>query len=219
MSETDSGAMEQLALDLGLPHEPPQTVISPCNEAAYGLIADTARWPHHVAMVVGGEGTGKSHLANVFAEAEGGRVVPGAALATANPVALAERPIAVDDAAAADERALFHLINAVRAADGRLLLTARTPFAADLPDLGSRLRQVPTVQLGAPDDALLQRVVADAFLGRQLAVDPRVVRFLLLRIERTLHAALKVVEDMDKAGLAERRGPTRHLAAQVLDSA
>jgi chromosomal replication initiation ATPase DnaA len=208
--------MEQLALDLGLPAEPPATVVARCNAAAYGLVEDWPRWPDRIVMVRGPAGSGKSHLARAFAERADGRLLAGPALAAEDVVDLAAGPVAVDDMEEADERALFHLVNAVRAAGTHLLLVGRTRAAVRLPDLASRLRGVPEVALESPDDALLRRVIVEAFLARQLPADPSVVSFLMARMERTLHAAERAVEAIDRAALAERRGPTRPLAARVL---
>ncbi|MBJ3777398.1 P-loop NTPase family protein [Acuticoccus mangrovi] len=207
--------MIQLALDLAPVTTPPATVITPSNEDAYRVLDDWPRWPHPVAMVGGPSGSGKSHLAAVFAERVGGRLVEGAELAAADAVELARTAVAVDDMEAADERALFHLINAVRAAGTTLLLTG-SRAGVRLPDLASRLRAVPEVMLDAPDDALMRRVIMETFMERQLPVDPAVVNYLLMRMERTLHAARAVVEEIDRRGLAERRAPTRPLAARVL---
>lgn len=208
--------MQQLALDLGLAEDIPSTIVTPSNAAAYGLVEEWPRWSHPVAMVRGGEGTGKSHLAWHFAARAGASFVAGEALAAADVLQLARGPVVVDDADQADERALFHLINAVMAAGTSLLLTVRSRAGVSLPDLQSRLRATPETVLGAPDDALLRRVLVEAFHQRQLPADPAVVGFLLARLERTLHAAVRMVEAIDRAGLAEQRGPTRPLAAKLL---
>lgn len=211
--------MEQLALDLGMPVVPPETVVSRCNEAAFGVAGNWPRWPHPVQLVRGPQGSGKSHLARAFAARSGATLVRGEDLLAGDAVALAAFPVAVDDADRADERALFHLLNAVRANATTLLLTAtRRPVPA-LADLASRLNAVPEVVIGAPDDALLKRVMSDAFASRQLPPDPAVIAFLLARMERTLHHALEAVARIDHAGLAARRGPTRPLAARVLAGA
>ena len=212
----DGSAMEQLALDLGLPTEPPATVVARPNAAAYGLVEDFPRWPDRIIMVRGPEGAGKSHLARVFAERAEARLVESRDLTADGVLDLADRPLVVDDMETADERALFHLVNAVRAAGTHLLLVGRTRASIALPDLASRLRGVPEVTLDAPDDALLRRVIVEAFVSRQLPADPAVVSFLMARMERTLHAAQRAVEAIDRAALAERRGPTRPLAARVL---
>jgi chromosomal replication initiation ATPase DnaA len=208
--------MEQLALDLGIPTEPPATVVSRCNEAAYALLDDWPRWPDAVVMVRGPAGSGKSHLAEAFAERTGGTALHGPQLNADAVIDLAARPTALDDMDAADERAVFHLINAVRAAGSTLLLVGSSRAGVRLPDLASRLRGVPEVALHPPDDAMIRRVLVEAFLERQLPADPAVVSFLMARMERTLHAARRTVEAIDRAALAERKGPTRPLAARVL---
>jgi len=208
--------MTQLALDLGLPAEPPATVVARCNAAAYGLLDDFPRWPDRVVMVRGPQGAGKTHLSRAFAERAGAFLVEGGKLTADEVLELATGPVVVDDMEKADERALFHLVNAARAQRTHLLLVGRTRAEITLPDLASRLRGVPEVSLEAPDDALLRRVIVEAFLSRQLPADPAVVSFLMARMERTLHAAERAVEAIDRAALAERKGPTRPLAARVL---
>jgi len=208
--------MEQLALDLGIPAEPPATVVSRCNEAAYALLDGWPRWPDAIVMVRGPSGSGKSHLAGAFAERSGSAILPGADIDADDVVDLAARPLTIDDMELADERALFHLINAVRAAGSTLLLVGSSRAGVALPDLVSRLRGVPEVALHPPDDALLRRVLLEAFLERQLPADPALVSFLIARMERTLHAARRTVEAIDRAALAERRSPTRPLAARIL---
>lgn len=208
--------MEQLALDLGIADEPPATIVAQCNAAAYALVDEWPRWSHPVVIVRGGEGSGKSHLAAVFAEHAGAVRVAGADLAARDVLQLARGPVVVDDADRADERALFHLINAVRAANSSLLLTMTSRAGVTLADLDSRLRAAPETVLQPPDDVLLRRVLVEAFHARQLPADPAVVGFLMARGERTLHAAVRMVEAIDRAGLAEGRKPTRPLAARVL---
>lgn len=210
--------MEQLALDLGIPAGPTDTVLSPANTDAFGLVERWPHWPYPVYLVHGPVGSGKSHLAGTFALETGGRTVAGADLARHDPLTLAADPVAVDDAHEADETALFHLFNAARVSGQTMLLAARTPLAPSLADLASRLRQVPEMRLHAPDDALLAGVMRAEFTRRQLPPDPAVIAFFLPRMERTLHHAVDLVAMVDRAGLAARRGPTRPLAAQVLSS-
>ncbi len=186
--------MEQLALDLGSDDAPPATIVAPSNAAAFALIDEWPRWSHPVALVRGGEGSGKTHVAEVFADRTGATLVAGEALAASDVLRLARGPVVVDDADRADERALFHLINAVHAAGTTLLLTARSRAGIELPDLESRLRATPETVLQPPDDAMLRRVLVEAFHARQLPADPAVVAFLMARLERTLHVAVRMVE-------------------------
>lgn len=207
---------KQLALDLGTPVAPPATVVSRSNEDAYRLLSEWPRWPHPIMLVTGPAGAGKSHLAARFGEAVGSPVHTGSRLSADGVLDLVAAPMVVDDADAADDRVLFHLINAVRNAGTTLLLTATSRRVGGLADLDSRLRAVPEVAMDPPDDALLRQVIIEGFQARQLPAEPAVVNFLMSRIERTLHDAVHWVNMLDKEGLAQKRGPTRPLASRLL---
>jgi chromosomal replication initiation ATPase DnaA len=99
------------------------------------------------------------------------------------------------------------------------LLSAREApnrFDCSLPDLRSRLNALPAVRIGAPDDALLKTVMLKHFADRQLSIDPKVLDFLALRIERSLAAAAVAVAAIDRAALGSGRKLSRQLVAEVL---
>ena len=56
------------------------------------------------------------------------------------------------------------------------------------------------------------------FADRQLRVPPEVVRFLLLRMERSFAEAERIVDALDAASLAARKEITVPLARQVLNA-
>lgn len=118
-----------------------------------------------------------------------------------------------------DQTGLFHLINRIRANGGHLLLTARTFPAAwgvTLPDLGSRLKAATTVEIHEPDDALLAGVITKLFADRQVEVEPSVVQYVVRRIERSLSAAITVVELLDRLALERKSRITRIVAAEAI---
>jgi chromosomal replication initiation ATPase DnaA len=194
------------------------------NRGALGLIERWPDWPHRVLALVGPEGAGKSHLAAIWAEIAGARRVSARALGDTNLLAaLATGALVVEDAGAGlDERALFHLINLVRQEEAYLLITARVAPAVlsiGLPDLASRLREMPTVALEAPDDILLRAILMKLFADRQLAVDEGLIGYLATRIERSFAGARAAVEDLDREALRQKRPVTRALAAELLSQA
>ncbi|WP_029004969.1 HdaA/DnaA family protein [Azorhizobium doebereinerae] len=195
---------------------------APGNAAALTLVDSFPDWTARVVCLVGPAGTGKSHLARVFATRSGAVTVAARDLARAAvPEALAHGALVVEDLAPGDfdEAALFHLLNLAREQGAFVLMTARTPPAhwrLATPDLASRLRALPTVEIAAADDPLLAAVLVKLFADRQIPVDDATVQFLLRRMERTVEGAQQVVEALDRAALAAQRPVTRALAAQVL---
>jgi chromosomal replication initiation ATPase DnaA len=209
-----------LALDHAESHAREDFVAGPGNEGALRLIESWPDWTASTIALIGPEGSGKTHLATIWAAAAGARVIAGRALGVAElPHALATGALVVEDAAAArDERALFHLLNLAREEDASLLLTARTAPATwpvAIPDLASRLRAVPVATLHAPDDTMLQAVIVKVAADRQLVVDEAVVRYVANRIERSFVAARAAVITLDNEALRQGRPVTRALAAEL----
>ncbi len=214
----------QLAFDL--PHEESLTrdnfLEGPANAAALALIDAWPEWPGRIMMVVGPEGSGKSHLAAIWAEEAGARSTTAHALTAATlPAALATGALVVEDLTPGDfdERALFHLLNLVREEDAYALITARmlpSAMEVELRDLRSRLRALPSVSLLPPDDQLFRALIVKYCADRQLAVDESVVGYLVTRIERSYAAARRTVELLDSEALRQGRPVTRALAVGLL---
>lgn len=192
------------------------------NAQALALIDAWPDWPNRVMMLVGPEGSGKSHLASIWAAEAGARSVAAHALTPANvPGELATGALVVDDLdpASFDERALFHLLNLAREDEAYVLMTGRTLpslFPVELHDLRSRLRAVPVVMLTPPDDQLFRALIVKFCADRQMTVDESIVSYLATRIERSFAAARQAVELLDAEALRQRRPVTRALAAEVL---
>lgn len=209
-----------LALDHSESYAREDFLSGPGNEGPLQLIDCWPDWPASAVALVGPEGSGKTHLAMMWASAAGARIIPGHALGEAElPSALATGALVVEDAATGtDERTLFHLINLAREEKVFLLFTARTPpvtWAVAIPDLASRLRALPVVTLQAPDDAMLRALIVKLAGDRQLIFDESVVGYLSMRIERSFAAARAAVIALDEEALRQRRPATRALAAEL----
>jgi chromosomal replication initiation ATPase DnaA len=226
-SDTPSSvAMSHLPRQLALALDHPESyarddfLSGPGNQAALGLVDSWPDWPARAIALIGPEGSGKTHLATIWAAAAGARVISGHSLGEIDiPAALATGALVIEDASViGDERALFHLINLAREDDVFLLFTARTApslWPAAIPDLVSRLRALPVTTLQAPDDAMLRGVVVKLAADRQLTLDDSVVSYLSTHIERSFAAARAAIIALDKEALRQGRPPSRALAAEM----
>jgi len=216
-------------LAFALPHAESLTrdnfLEGPANSAGLALVDSWPEWPNRIMLLVGPEGSGKSHLAAIWVEQAGARSISAHALTPAAvPGALATGALVVEDLKSSDfdERALFHLLNLAREDGASVLITARvqpSAFEIELRDLRSRLRAVPAVQLLPPDDQLFRALVVKFCADRQLSVDETVVSYLATRIERSCAAARQAVELLDTEALRLGRPVTRALAAELLRNA
>jgi chromosomal replication initiation ATPase DnaA len=190
-------------------------VISAANEGAAAVIMESALpWPTGVLALIGPEGSGKTHLAQMWAKAV------GAAVLQPPLTDLPQTPSLIENADQwGDEDGLFHLLNSVRPGSS-LLLTARTPpteWAATLPDLRSRLNGLTVAELGPPDDAILQGVLAKLFAERNIRPADDLIPYLTPRMERSVPAARAIVAALDEAAAQKKREVNRTLAVQVLE--
>lgn len=193
----------------------------PSNETALRLIEQWPDWPDRAMLLLGPEGSGKSHLAAIWAELSGARIAAAGALTGERlPAALATGALVVEDLRPGgfDEHALFHLINMTRQDNAYVLLTSRSApsnWAFDTPDLASRMRALPVVALSAPDDALLRALIVKLFADRQVTIDESLVSFLINRIERSFAGARSAVAMLDQEALRLQRPVTRALAGAL----
>jgi chromosomal replication initiation ATPase DnaA len=191
----------------------------PSNAAALALIESWPDWPHRSVVLIGPEGSGKSHLAAIWAQNAGARQVAARTLDEVMvPAALATGAVAIEDLAPGsfDERALFHLLNLAREEGAFVLLTGRAVPSVSIRDLDSRLRALPTVAMAAPDETLLRALLVKLFADRQLAVDEPLVSYLAVRIDRSFAAARTLVNRLDQEAMRQKRPLTRSFAAEFL---
>ncbi|MEM7488692.1 MAG: hypothetical protein AAF390_06160 [Pseudomonadota bacterium] len=198
-------------------------MVSASNRVAMALLDRWPNWPDARLALVGPEGSGKSHMAAIWAAEAGARIVAAEALRADMAGPLAEAPLVLEDAdRGVDETAFFHLLNACAGAGRGLLLTGRTvpsDWPVALPDLASRLAAVTPAFLEDPDDALLSVVLLKLFADRQLRVKPALIGWLLPRMERSHRAAARLVARLDEAALAQGVDVNVTLARQVMGGA
>jgi chromosomal replication initiation ATPase DnaA len=224
MSGTYAPRQLLLALDHSVSFAREDFLSGPSNVAALSLVERWPDWPDRIVALIGPEGSGKSHLAAIWAEATGARILSAKLLSTTSvPGALATGALIIEDLEAGDldEQALFHLINLAREERTYLILTSRSAVASfpiRIRDLASRLRAVPTVAVAPPDDTLLRSLLVKLAADRQLSFDESLVNYLVNRIERSFSAAHATVQTLDHEAMRQHRPVTRALAAEVLRS-
>lgn len=202
---------DQLHFDLeqAQPYRRETFVTSPANALAIERLNAWPSWPGGALALIGPAGSGKTHLASVWAEETGAARGPGGA---------PKGPVLIEDADRADlGEALFHLLN--RPAPATLLLTARSLPAAwpsALPDLRSRLNALPVALLSEPDDEVLDGVMRRLFRERHIEPAPDLLVYLRHRLERSAPAARAFIARLDAEALRRRRPVSRALARELL---
>jgi chromosomal replication initiation ATPase DnaA len=191
---------------------------APCNAAALAWLDRTPEWPDGRLALWGEAGCGKTHLLHRWAKQVEAAWLHGSALHGLPDAPTG--PLAIDDAdAAAEEIALFHLLNAAAEAGMPVLLTGREAPArwpVRLPDLASRLRAITAVRIAPPDDMLLRILLGRLLSDRRVPVPEPVQDWMLRRLPRQAGAMRRAAALLDNAQLVAQRTVTRPLAETFL---
>ncbi|MGB3846430.1 MAG: chromosomal replication initiator DnaA, partial [Sphingopyxis sp.] len=84
------------------------------------------------------------------------------------------------------------------------------------PDRASRLRAVPVLAIGEPDDCLARDLIEALFAQRGMALAPEVAAYIVPRMERSYAMLHRVVAALDAASLERGRGIGIRLTRETL---
>ncbi|WND02179.1 hypothetical protein QGN29_11520 [Temperatibacter marinus] len=193
-------------------------LLSSSNELAYAAIKDQKSWASHALCIYGPASSGKTHLAYSFSELTSSFHVKGNEELSDIE---AHNSFVVEDVDQNiyDEHLLFHLFNWSKENGGYLLLTARSApskWNFELPDLKSRIGLMDVKEIAEPDDDLLEKIYYKLFSDRQISIDPSLIKFLLVHVERSFEAAENIVVRLDQEALSKKCKVSRQLAASLL---
>jgi len=174
-------------------------IVGTSNADAVRYLRHVGTWPVRTAVLTGPRGSGRSLIGRLFARETGGRVIDG------------------HDSVS--EEAMFHAWNAAQASGDPLLVIADAPPAdwnIRLPDLASRLRAVPVLAIGEPDDCLARDLIEALFAQRGMALAPEVASYVVPRMERSYATLHRIVAALDAASLEQGRRVGVRLTRETL---
>ena len=212
----------QLPLDLGhtASHAEADYSVGAGKRLAHSHITAYPDLSGPLSLITGAAKSGKSHLARIWAERSGAEAPAVDAvedLARTGGVS----PLVLEDVDRLpyEEAALFHLLNQSMRDHRPLLLTARDPVGSwpfRTEDLKSRARLAAHFAVTISDDIQLSQMFVKLFDDRQVTVDPKVIAYLVARMERSAAEAVVLAGMVDRLALARGTAITRALAAEAL---
>ena len=206
--------------------------ISKSNHLAVSTIKNCENWPAKKLLLMGPTGSGKSHLAEFWAEKTRALIISMSDIFNSDIIELSQYAGLlldnVDDLKLLDpvekviiEEKLFHLLNSTSQSSCYFLMTSSSnilSWGLKLKDLISRLETIAVAELLTPDDELLVAVLLKQFDDRQIKVSPEFVLFVSKRINRSFNSISEFVNLIDYLTLKRKKEVTIPIASQLLDS-
>jgi chromosomal replication initiation ATPase DnaA len=189
-------------------------ILSYSNIDAYQHIKNYEYWPESRLILLGPEGSGKSHLAKIFIDEIDANLVD---VNQEYEDLEASAWVIEDIENIVNETMLFHKINFAKEHSIKLLMTAETLPKYTLKDLQSRINASSKVIIKKPNDEILRALLFKHFAERQLKIHQEVIDYIFSRTERSFAYIERLVINIDKLSLEEKRNITVPLVKRVLE--
>ncbi len=193
--------MRQIALPLDELRSgaPSSLIITDANAAIFAGLGNAASWPGRCAILTGPARSGKSLMARYFTS-QGGTVI--------------------DDAETVAAEALFNAWNRAQENEVPLLLVSRwrpADWNIALPDLRSRLGAAMLLEIGPPDDELIEQLLQKQLADRGAAISVDALSYVKRRIERSYAAIESFARAANALALAENAPVNLALVKRVVE--
>lgn len=169
------------------------------NAAIHEQLQNWQGWSHHTLILTGPAGSGKSTMAAAFARDSGG--------------------LCLDDASDHGDTEIFHLWNRANMERRPLLMVSEKPVARwgiTLPDLQSRLAASLHLEIGAPDQAMIDGLLQKYFALRGLTIPEDVLRYLEKRMVRSYTMVRQMAQKMDALAIESKKPVNLAIAKSAL---
>ena len=164
----------------------------------------------NILNIYGEKFSGKSHLANIFYKKNKGKKISENQLNDEifKELKLHENIILDDFNNETNERLLYSLFNLVDNDNKYLLINSLNPINEmnfNLDDLKSRSKNCLFAKIENPDDELMFAIILKSFSDRQIAIDKKLIDFIIKRIDRSYGKISDFIYKIDELSLKKKK--------------
>jgi len=160
------------------------------NFYTFELIHKWPKWEKNFLNIIGEKSSGKTHLVNIFLKKFNGIKIESNLLNENNLKSIQSfQNIVLEDLNLdVDENLIYTLFNTIDQNNKFLIITSDKPIVEidfKLKDLRSRTTNCLLAKIENPDDELMFALILKNLSDRQIALDKKLIDFIIKRVERS----------------------------------
>ena len=195
--------------------------VSKSNYFAFNLINSWPKWEKNFLNISGDKFSGKSHLANIFLKKFKGIKIDANSFKNEKlqEIKIYENIILENFDQNIDEVLIYTLFNLIDNDNKYLIINSIIPINQmdfKLNDLKSRTKNCLFATIEKPDDELLFALILKNFSDRQIAVDKKLIDFIIKRIDRSYSKIFEFIYKIDELSLKKKKPIDFKIIKEVL---
>ena len=180
------------------------------NYYAFELINKWPKWEKNFLNIIGEKYSGKTHLVNIFLKKFNGIKIESNLLNENNLKSIQSfQNIVLEDLNLdVDENLIYTLFNTIDQNNKFLIITSDKPIVEidfKLKDLRSRATNCLLAKIENPDDELMFALILKNLSDRQIALDKKLIDFIIKRVERSYGKIFEFIYKIDSISLKKKK--------------
>ena len=195
--------------------------VSKSNYFAFNLINTWPKWEKNFLNICGDNFSGKSHLANIFLKKFKGVKIDAQTFKDEhlNKIKVYENIILENFDYNINEVLIYSLFNTIDQDNKYLIINSTVPINEmnfKLDDLKSRTKNCLFAKIEKPDDELMFALILKNFSDRQIAIDKKLIDFIIKRIDRSYSKIFEFIYKIDELSLKKKKPIDFKIIKEVL---
>ena len=195
--------------------------VSSSNYYAYNLISTWPKWEKNFLNICGEKYSGKTHLTNIFIKKFKGIKIEANLFENKNlnEIKIYENIILDNFEQNIDENLIYSLFNVIDQDNKYLIINSLNPINEmnfKLNDLKSRTKNCLVAKIDKPDDDLMFALILKNFSDRQIAIDKKLINFIIKRVDRSYDKIFEFIYKIDQISLKKKKPIDFKIIKEVL---
>ena len=183
--------------------------VSNSNYYAFNLINSWPKWEKNFLNICGEKYSGKTHLSNIFLKKFKGIKIDANSFENKNlkEIKIYENVILDNLGQNVDERLIYSLFNIIDQDNKYLIINSLIPVSKisfKLEDLRSRTKNCLVAKIDKPEDDLMFALILKNFSDRQIAIDKKLINFIIKRVDRSYDKIFEFIYKIDEISLKKK---------------